>query len=68
MKICFVRLYNGIIYCIVYINLFAVRKVSLLLKDGKGEDTNDEFRTDFAISRDAFERIRRNYESKGTTK
>lgn len=61
-------MYNGIICCIVYINLFTVRKVSLLLKDGKGEDTNDEFRTDFAISRDAFERKRRNYESKGTAK
>ena len=68
MRKCAVCLYNQIICCIVYINLFAVRKVSLLLKDGKGEDTNDEFRTNFAISRDAFERKRRNYESKGTTK
>ena len=37
---------------------------NLSLEKGKGGVTNDKFRVNFAISRNAFERKRRNYESK----
>ena len=37
---------------------------NLPLEKGKGGVTNDKFRVNLAISRNAFERKRRNYESK----